>query len=136
MLALATGRFTEAERLAREAFKQFSDMGHPAAFGALAVILSQSGLHIGMDRPGLVELFDHLPAHLRPEAVDTTQGVATIFPALTLTLIPRYQGDRAARGGLRAGRPDLVVDAVTGHAHGGLGARARGRHRPGPHRRH
>ena len=95
VLALATGRFTEAERLAREAFKQFSDMGHPAAFGALAVILSQSGLHIGMDRSGLVELFDHLPAHLRPEAVDTTQGVATIFPALTLTLIRLYQGDRA-----------------------------------------
>src|SRR5580693_2881024 len=32
-LALATGRFAEAERLAREAFKVFSDMGHPAAIG-------------------------------------------------------------------------------------------------------
>jgi DNA-binding NarL/FixJ family response regulator len=94
-LALATGRFAEAARLAREGFKLFSDMGHPAAFGALAVILSQSGAHIGMDRAGLVELFDHIPAHLRPEAVDTTQGVATIFPALTLTLIRLHQGDRA-----------------------------------------
>jgi DNA-binding NarL/FixJ family response regulator len=94
-LALASGRFAEAARLAREGFKLFSDMGHPAAFGALAVILSQCGAHIGMDRAGLVDLFDHIPAHLRPEAVDTTQGVATIFPALTLTLIRLHQGDRA-----------------------------------------
>jgi DNA-binding CsgD family transcriptional regulator len=94
-LALATGRFAEAARLAREAFKLFSDMGHPAAIGALAVILSQSGLHIGMDRSGLAEAFELIPAQLRPEAVDTTQGIATIFPALTLTLIRLHQGDRA-----------------------------------------
>ena len=94
-LALATGRFAEAARLAREAFKLFSDMGHPAAIGALAVILSQSGLHIGMDRSGVAEAFDLIPAHLRPEAVDTTQGIATVFPALTLTLIRLQQGDRA-----------------------------------------
>ena len=94
-LALATGRFTDAERLAREGFKLFSDMGHPVAIGALAVILSQSGLHIGMDRAGLAEAFGHIPASLRPEAVDTTQGIATIFPALTLTLIRLGQGDRA-----------------------------------------
>ncbi len=37
-----------------------------------------------------------IPAHLRPEAVDTTQGVATIFPALTLTLIRLFQGYRPA----------------------------------------
>jgi DNA-binding CsgD family transcriptional regulator len=94
-LALATGRFAEAARLAREAFKLFSDMGHPAAIGALAVILSQSGLHIGMDRSGVAEAFDLIPARLRPEAVDTTQGIATIFPALTLTLIRLDRGDRA-----------------------------------------
>ena len=94
-LALATGRFADAERLAREGFKLFSDMGHPAAIGALVVILSQSGLHIGMDRAGLAEAFGHIPASLRPEAVDTTQGIATIFPALTLTLIRLGQGDRA-----------------------------------------
>ncbi len=94
-LALATGRFAEAARLAREGFKVFSDMGHPVAFGALAVILSQSALHIGMDRSGLADAFDLIPAHLRPEAVDTTQGIATIFPALTLTLIRVHQGDRA-----------------------------------------
>jgi len=94
-LALATGRFAEAARLAREAFKLFSDMGHPAAIGTLAVILSQSGLHIGMDRSGVAEAFDLIPARLRPEAVDTTQGIATIFPALTLTLIRLDRGDRA-----------------------------------------
>ena len=95
-LALATGRFTDAARLAREGFKLFSDMGHPAAIGGLSVILSQSSLHIGLDQSGLAEMFDLIPAHLRPEAVDTTQGTATIFPALTLTLIRLLQGDRAA----------------------------------------
>ena len=94
-LALATGRFGEAARLAREGFKVFSDMGHPVAIGALAVILSQSTLHIGLDRSGLADAFDLIPAHLRPEAVDTTQGTATIFPALTLALIRVLQGDRA-----------------------------------------
>ena len=123
-LALATGRFAEAERLAREGFKLFSDMGHPAAFGALAVILAQSGAHIGMDRAGLVDLFDHIPAHLRPEAVDTTQGVATIFPALTLTLIRLHQGDRAGAeaalalaGPIRSWTPSPAMRmAAWGHA--------------------
>ena len=97
-LALATGCFTDAARLAREGFKLFSDMGHPAAIGGLSVILSQSCLHIGLDQSGLAEMYDLIPAHLRPEAVDTTQGVATIFPALTLTLIRLFQGDRAGAG--------------------------------------
>jgi DNA-binding CsgD family transcriptional regulator len=97
-LALATGRFADAARLAREGFKLFSDMGHPAAIGGLSVILSQSCLHIGLDQSGLAEMYGLIPAHLRPEAVDTTQGVATVFPALTLTLIRLFQGDRAGAG--------------------------------------
>ncbi len=95
-LALATGRFTEATRLAADAFKVFSDMGHPFAFGGCSVILGQAGLHTGFGRSGMIELWDQIPAHLRPEAVDTTRGVATVFPALTLTLIRLHQGDRAA----------------------------------------
>ena len=95
-LALATGRFTEATRLAADAFKVFSDMGHPVAFGGCSVILGQAGLHIGFGRSGLIELWDQIPAHLRPDAVDTTRGVATVFPALTLALIRLHQGDRAA----------------------------------------
>ncbi len=94
-LAMATGRFTEAARLAREAFKVFSDMGHPAAIGGLSVILSQSALHIGLEQSGLAGMYDLIPPQLRPEAVDTTQGVATIFPALTLAMIRLGQGDRA-----------------------------------------
>ena len=93
-LALATGRFAEAARLAHEGFKVFDDMGHPVAIGALAVILSQSSLHVGLDRSGLAEAFALIPAHLRPGAVDTTRGVATVFPALTLTMIRLHQGDR------------------------------------------
>ena len=95
-LALATGRFTEATRLAADAFKVFSDMGHPVAFGGCSVILGQAGLQIGFGRSGMIELWDQIPAHLRPDAVDTTRGVATVFPALTLALIRLHQGDRAA----------------------------------------
>ena len=94
-IALATGRFSEATQLAWQAFRVFRDMGHPVAFGACSAILSQAGLHIGMDASGLLELFSQIPAHLRPDAVDTTRGVATVFPALTLALIRLHQGDRA-----------------------------------------
>jgi DNA-binding CsgD family transcriptional regulator len=97
-LAVATGRFAEAARLAREAWKVFNDMGHPVAIGAFAVILTQSALHIGLEGSGLAEAFDLIPAHLRPEAVDTTQGTATVFPALTLTLVRLGQDDRAGAG--------------------------------------
>jgi DNA-binding CsgD family transcriptional regulator/tetratricopeptide (TPR) repeat protein len=95
-LALATGRFTEATQLAWQAFKVFSDMGHPVAFGSCSVILGQAGLHIGLGRSGLIELWDQIPAHLRPDAVDTTRGIGTVFPALTLALIRLHAGDRAA----------------------------------------
>src|ERR1017187_9745933 len=95
-LALATGRFTEATQLAWQAFKVFSDMGHPVAFGGCSVILGQAGLHIGFGRSGLIELWDQIHAHLRPDAVDPTRGVGTVFPALTLALIRLHQGDRAA----------------------------------------
>ncbi len=95
-LALATGRFTGAARLAADAFKVFSDMGPPVAFGGCSVILGQAGLHTGFGRSGLIELWDQIPAHLRPDAVDTTRGVATVFPALTRALIRLHQGDRAA----------------------------------------
>jgi DNA-binding CsgD family transcriptional regulator len=93
-LALATGRFAEAAQQARDAFEVFSDMGHPVAIGALIVVLSQSSLHIGLERSGLAEAFDLIPAQVRPEVVDTTQGTATIFPALTRALIHLQRGDR------------------------------------------
>jgi DNA-binding CsgD family transcriptional regulator len=123
-LALATGRFTEAARLAQEGYKVFSDMGHPAAIGGLSVILSQAALHIGLDRSGLADVFDLIPAHLRPEAVDTTQGVATIFPALTLALIRLFQVDRAGAeaayslaGPIRSWTPSPAMRmAAWGHA--------------------
>ncbi len=94
-LAAATARFTEAMRLGAESFAVFSDMGHPIAFGAYSVILGQVGMHIGYARAGLIELFSHLPDQFKPETVDTTRGVATVFPALTQALICLEQGDRA-----------------------------------------
>jgi DNA-binding CsgD family transcriptional regulator len=94
-LALATGRFTDAARLGEESYQLLRDLGHPIAFGAYSVILGQAGMLIGCDRSGMTELFRHIPDRLRPEAVDTTRGVSTIFPALTLALIRLQQGDRA-----------------------------------------
>jgi DNA-binding CsgD family transcriptional regulator len=94
-LGLATGRFTEAARLAREAFKVLNDMGHPTAIGALAVVLFQSTLHVGLEGSGLAGAFDLAPASVLPEAVDTTRGTATVFPALTVALMRLLQGDRA-----------------------------------------
>ena len=47
----------------------------------------------GRRRPGRTVRPD--PAHLRPDAVDTTRGVATVFPALTLALIRLHHGDRS-----------------------------------------
>ena len=122
-LALATGRFTEATRLAGESYKLFSDMGHPIAFGAYSVILSQAGMYIGCDRSGLTELFGRIPDHLKPGAVDTTRGLATVFPALTLALIRLDQGDRAGAeaayalaGPVRPGRPTPATRmAAWGH---------------------
>ena len=123
-LALATGRFAQAARHAREAFQVFSDMGHPAAIGALAVILSQSALHIGLERSGLAEAFTLVPAQVMPEVVDTTQGTATIFPALTRALICLHQDDRpgaeaayALAGPIRSWAPlPAMRMAAWGHA--------------------
>ena len=92
-LAQATGRFTEAERLAGEAFKLMSDMSLHIAYGARAVILSQAGLHIGCEASGLTEHWRGLPDYFKPEAVDTTRGLATVFPALTIALICLDEGD-------------------------------------------
>ena len=93
-LAQATGRFTEAERLAGEAFKLMSDMSLEIAYGGRAVIQSQAGLHIGCEASGLTwQHFRSLPDRFRPDAVDTTRGLATIFPALTVALICLDQGD-------------------------------------------
>src|ERR1017187_268766 len=105
-LALATGRFSEAVRLSREAFTLISGMGHPVAFGGYAVILCQAGLHIGFDRSGATELFGHIPAHLKPRP-------------------------RGRRGGLCPGGTGPVMDAFSRYALVVLGTRADGRHRPG-----
>jgi len=102
----------------------FNDMGHPAAFGSVAVILGQAGLHIGLDRSGFIELFGQIPEHLRPEAVDTTRGTATVFPALSFALIRLYQGDRAGAeeayalaGPIRSWTPSPAMrTAAWGHA--------------------
>jgi AAA ATPase domain len=94
-LAQATGRFTEAVRLAGEAFKLMSEMSHHIAFGGYSVILGQVSLHIGFGASGMIEFFGGLPDQVRPEVVDTTRGLATVFPALTLALIGLDQGDRA-----------------------------------------
>jgi hypothetical protein len=61
------------------------------------------------------------PADPAAEAVDTTRGTEIVFPALSFALIRLYQGDCAGAEEACAGGTDPVLDAVTGHAHGGLG---------------
>jgi tetratricopeptide (TPR) repeat protein len=92
-LAQATGRFTEAMRLAGEAFTLMGDMSYYVAFGARAAILSQVGWHIGCEASGLPEHWGGLPGYFQPEAVDTTRGLATVFPALTVAQIHLDRGD-------------------------------------------
>ena len=83
-----------------------------------------AGLHIGQDRSGLIDLVEQIPAQLRPEAVDTTRGTSTIFPALTFTLIHLHQGDRpgaeaayALAGPIRSWTPIPAMRlAAWGHA--------------------
>jgi DNA-binding CsgD family transcriptional regulator len=104
-LALATGRYTEAIRLAGDAFKVVSDMGHPMAFGSYAVILAQAGLHIGFEASGATGLFAQIPAHLAPAVADRSNGLVSVFPALSFALLSLQRGDRdtAARAYEQAG---------------------------------
>jgi hypothetical protein len=50
----------------------------------------------GKALPGLRDLAGEADPDAAADAVDTTRGVATVFPALTLALIRVHQGDRAA----------------------------------------
>jgi len=81
--------------VAGEAFKLMSDIAHHIAFGGYSVILGQVSLHVGFEASGMIEFFGGLPDQVRPEVVDTTRGLATVFPALTLALIRLDRGDRA-----------------------------------------
>ena len=136
-LAMATGRFTEAARLAREAFKVFSDMGHPAAIGGLSVILSQSALHIGLEQSGLAW-------HVRPHPPAAAAGGRGHHPGGRHHLSRPHPGDDPPRpgrpggsgSGLRTGGAGPVLDTNAGHAHGRLGSRPGHRRRPGPHGRY
>jgi DNA-binding NarL/FixJ family response regulator len=95
----------------------------------LAVILSQSCLHIGLEQSGLAEAFKLAPAEVMPEVVDTTQGTATIFPALTRALIHLHQADPAGAeaayalaGPIRSWTPSPAMRmAAWGHAAAALG---------------
>ena len=73
-------------------------MGYPFAFGGCSAILGRAALHIGFGRSGMFEPWDQIPAHLRPDAVDATRGVATVFPAFTLamTRLHQEQANRAS----------------------------------------
>ena len=123
-LAAATGRFTEAMRLAAESFAVFSDMGHPIAFGAYSVILGQVG-HVHRVRPVRPGRAVHPPpgpvqAGRRGHHPRRGHG----FPALTQALICLERGDRAgAEAAYANGGAGLVLDTHPGAAPVLLGAR-------------
>jgi len=91
-LAHATGRYEDATRLAGDAYAVMSQMGHPLAIGAYAVVLGQVGMHIGFGPSGQAALMAQLPPHLAPGSVPTS-GVASVFPALSVALIRAQEGD-------------------------------------------
>ena len=94
-LAAATGRFTEAMRLGAESLRRVQRHGAPDRVRRLLGDPGP-GRHAHRVRPVRpIELFSHLPDQFKPDAVDTTRGVATVFPALTQALICLEQGDRA-----------------------------------------
>ncbi|HEY5319525.1 MAG TPA: AAA family ATPase [Galbitalea sp.] len=93
-LAVATGRYREARRLAEDAYQVMEGMGHPLAFGACSAILGLAGLHIGFDASGATTLWQSLPAKFQPEVSDSSQKIASVFPALTAALMCLQRGDR------------------------------------------
>jgi DNA-binding NarL/FixJ family response regulator len=92
-LDLATGRYAEARRRAREAFALATDMRMPARFGACAAVLGQVGMHIGFDASGMTEHFEQLPARFEPEVADTTAAASSVFPALSVAMMSLQRGD-------------------------------------------
>jgi DNA-binding CsgD family transcriptional regulator len=93
-LAVATGRYRDARRLAEDAYRVMEGIGHPLAFGACSVILGLAGLHVGFDASGATALWQSLPARFQPELSDSSHKVASVFPALTAALMCLQLGDR------------------------------------------
>ncbi len=132
---LATGRYAEASRRAREAFALASNMSTPARFGGCAAVLGQVGMHIGFDASGMTEHFEQLPARLEPEVADTTAGASSVFPALSVAMMSLQRGDLdaaehayALAGPVESWSP-VVAMTLSCWAHGllvaiGLGRRA------------
>jgi hypothetical protein len=88
----------------------------------------------------MFELWDQIPAHLRPDAVDTTRGAATVFPAFTLamTRLHQEQANRASEppefSEAVCGRPALVrAGVVRGQARGPAGPRPSAEAYPASH---
>jgi DNA-binding CsgD family transcriptional regulator len=92
-LAVATGRYRDARRLAEDAYRLMEGIGHPLAFGACSAILGQAGLHVGFDASGATTLWLSLPARFQPEVSDSSHKVASVFPALTAAMMCLQLGD-------------------------------------------
>ncbi|MGH3237497.1 MAG: helix-turn-helix domain-containing protein, partial [Streptosporangiaceae bacterium] len=104
-LAHATGRYTDAVRLARDAYEVITEMGHPMAFGAYGSILGPIAMHIGFEASGASGLLAQLPPRIAPGGSDAGNSLVSVFPALNLALMWLERGDRdsAARVYQQAG---------------------------------
>jgi DNA-binding CsgD family transcriptional regulator len=132
-LDLATGRYAEASRCAREAFALASNMSMPARFGGCAAVLGQVGMHIGFDASGMTEHFEQLPARFEPQAADTTAAASSVFPALSVAMMCLQRGDHggaehayALAGPVESWSP-VVAMSLSCWAHGLLVAIGLGR---------
>jgi hypothetical protein len=64
--AYATGRYADAIRLAGDAFRVMTDMGHPGAFGGYAAVMCPIAMHLGFEASGVAALLDRIPPHILP----------------------------------------------------------------------
>jgi len=92
--AYATGRYAEAVRLAGEAFKVMTDMGHPAAFGGYGAVVCPIAMHLGFEASGVAALLAQVPPHILPGGSDADAPVVSVLPVVNLALMWLERGDR------------------------------------------
>jgi DNA-binding CsgD family transcriptional regulator len=92
--AYATGRYADAVRLAGEAFKVMTDMGHPAAFGGYAAVMCPIAMHLGFEAPGVAALLARIPPDILPGGSDAEAPVVNVMPLVNLALMWLDRGDR------------------------------------------
>jgi DNA-binding CsgD family transcriptional regulator len=92
--AYATGRYADAVRLAGEALKVMTDMGHPAAFGGYGSVVCPIAMHVGFEASGAAALVAQFPPRFLPGGSDADAPLVSVFPTVNMALMWLERGDR------------------------------------------